>query len=480
MFIDFTPRKIKCLQTVSSPSSPWGIEDGLRFYFAVEVGFQTPDVMISGRKYPEPDVVNNHPIKAGETINLDNFLPQNRTSWQTKSFNVDEGNLVTIWLIGVNEGLPFFGGGGGSGSEVSTKIAQKGSELAIEKLSDAASEEALERSLSSGASSLIEPIPVIGALINAIIELAEFIDESTDCSGSAFIYKKEIIGRDLIAQLIQNRRETTLIFNQSQTLRTSDPSNPCLVPHYEVTLDINLRSIFTINHLQTASNVVPTPAVDFVPYFTFCAKKVNKQLTVWSAQRDFLIEFFPNFKFQLMPLVWKIEGIPLTKQQQTVKINLPVTIQPHQQSMLADVEISCEINLNQHLFLKTKGSDGSYQIRVEAFLPLQSLQPPFKIYQYILRVDGQEMYGDAGYQEYLECVSTKLFLISEKIKKTKYITNKKPFPGQPSKILTETTLNSDQLQVVEQFSTTYKNNISYDIREIEATLQSIVKLLDKF
>jgi hypothetical protein len=135
-----------------------------------------------------------------------------------------------------------------------------------------------------------------------------FIDESTDCSGSVFIYKKEILGRDLIAQLLQNRRIITLNFNQNQSLRTDSPDNPCLTPSYEVTLDINLRSVLKVTPSLTTLKTTTTSPVEFNPIFISCAKKASEPIQVWSEVRDFRIEFIPNFAFQLMPIIWKIEN----------------------------------------------------------------------------------------------------------------------------------------------------------------------------
>lgn len=473
MNIDFTPRSITCHQTVSSPNAPWGMEDGFRLYFAVEVAFQSPDVMISGRKYPEPDVVDNYPIKAGQTINLDTSPPFDRASWQTKVFNVDEGNLVTVWLIGVNEGLPFFGGGGGS-SQFSTKLAHKGGQLLIEKIADEASDEALKRSIAGASEGLIKPVPIVGALASALIELAEYIDESTDCSGSVFIYKKEILGRDLIAQLLQNRRSITLSFNQNQSLRSEAPDNPCLTPSYEATLDINLRSVLKVTPSRTLLKTTTTAPVEFNPLFISCTRKTSEPIQVWSEVRDFRIEFIPNFTFQLMPIIWKIENQILTQQQATATVNLPVTIQPNQQNILADVNIRYEIDLRQHLILYTTGSEGSFQIRVQALLPLQSQQPPFLIYQHILMVDSQDMLGNKGYQEYLDCMGAKLNGLISKIDKTQFVKPRKFLPRQPSKPPVKSRSVRAQKQIAAMgLSDQISVSQTVNVREMEALLGSI-------
>lgn len=88
--------EILCNQTLSSDDAPWGHIDGIRLYFVIEVGFRVPEVMVSGRELQEPDLVDNYTLTPGKVFDLTRYPPQGKADWESRVFNIDEGNLVIL------------------------------------------------------------------------------------------------------------------------------------------------------------------------------------------------------------------------------------------------------------------------------------------------------------------------------------------------------------------------------------------------
>jgi hypothetical protein len=286
MEFTFKPTEILCRQTLSSDESPWGAEDGLRFYFLVEVGFQKPEFMVSDRTFPPPDAVDNHPIKAGGKLVLGDFPPQGRSNWESRVFDIDEGDLVTIGLIGMNEGLPYVAGGGGSG---------KG--------------DTLGQAFGTGIKIIVGSIevPVISSTIEEGIDLAKDLSQFPDCSGTAFIYKRQLTGKELIAELIKSNRRKTITFSKNQSLRTQGGAGDCNVPDYEVQFTIALKSPLKIEEGSADERVSIGPSEDFVPKLTHCVPDGTTP-QVWAINHDKRIWFRPNFNLKLIDLQWEVLG----------------------------------------------------------------------------------------------------------------------------------------------------------------------------
>lgn len=382
MEFTFKPTETTCNQTLSSEESPWGSEDGLRFYFMVEVGFQNPEFMASDRTFPPPDAVDNHPIKAGEKLLLSDFPPQNRSNWESRIFNIDEGDLVTICLIGMNEGLPYVAGGGGSGED-----------------------DTLGQAFATGIKVFVGSVevPVIGPLIEEGIDLAKELSQFPDCTGTVFIYKRQFTGTQLIAELIKSNRRKTLTFSKNQSLRTQFAGGDCHVPDYEVKLDIKLKSHLAITDESRDLKTYIGDREEFIPKFTFCAPE-DAPIEVWAVSYDKEISFRPNFNLKLIDFYWEVLGHRISNSNGDITRQLNVRKQPNNKSASENVTVSYEVDFNKNLTVVTRGEEGAFTLTVKAFLQLSSQDPPLIIYSNHYLVEGQEMEGDENYRAYQKCV----------------------------------------------------------------------------
>jgi hypothetical protein len=437
MEITFEPTEIFCKQPLSSQDSPWGSEDGIRLYFYIEVGTQALEFMQSGREFPQPDVVDNYLMKPGKQINLRNYPPVYRSSWRSKVFNINEGNLVTLTLIGVNEGLPYIaGGGGGFLGSAAGKLAKAAAESAAKKGAEEAAKLGLEVSATA--------VPIIGAAVGAVIDFAEYLNTTVDCYGTAFLYSKQYTGRDLISELIKSKGRASISFPKDSPSLRSGVGRECNTPDYELKLDINLKSKLEIKtNLSNTSDPVKGEEEDFSPLFKVCARG-DQSIKVWAISTDQKIEFIPNFKFKGIDLIWTIEGQALNKANGS--LNLPVNTikQPNNKD---------EIDFDKKLTIFTKGVDGSYTLRVKALLELYSNEPAFTIYSNFVSVEGQVMEGDENYARYLACVAGLL----AKIRRVVW-TKSNLLPGEPIERVKD-------------------NLIRYG--NIEQSLQEVVNLVEK-
>src|SRR5437588_174609 len=113
MNFSFKVLDLKCNSVLSSDDSPWGAEDGIRLMLFVWTGTQHNESIISGREFPEPDLVDNYKFTPGTQLDLWKYPPQNKSTWETDPIDVGDGENVWLAVIGVNEGLPSVEGGGG-------------------------------------------------------------------------------------------------------------------------------------------------------------------------------------------------------------------------------------------------------------------------------------------------------------------------------------------------------------------------------
>lgn len=382
MQFKFAPTEIVCKQHSSSEGSPWGSQDGLRFYFMVEVGFQKPEFMVSNRTYPPPDISDNHPIKAGQTLILKDFPPQNRANWESRVFDIDEGDLVTIGLIGINEGLPYVAGGGGGDADDTLGGAFA---VGIKVFADSAS------------------IPVVSSLIEQGIDLAQELSRFPDCTGTVFIYKQQYTGKQLIAELIKSHKRKTLTFSKNQSIVTHSGHEHCHSPDYEVKFEFRLISQIAIAEQEEDINTYVGDREDFIPRWTFCVPD-GASIQVWAINRDKRIAFRPSFNFSQIDLFWVVEGQRISLDEGDIPVLKNVVRQPNNKSSTENVTIHYVVDFSKNLFLTTKGAEGSFSIRVEAYLQLISHEAPFVIYSTHYHVDGQGMDGDENYYMYLKCV----------------------------------------------------------------------------
>jgi hypothetical protein len=382
MKITFQPDEIICHQTLSSTSSPWGPQDGLRFYFMLEAGLTQKDGMISGRTYPPPDAVDNHPIGNGNTLRLSSFPPTGRGSWLTNVLDIDEDNLVTITLIGMNEGLPYIAGGGGSGPHDTLGAAfALGADIFFKEVH----------------------IPVISSLGEEMIELAHGLSHFPDCTGSAFIYRRQMTGADLIGALLRGQGRLEMRLTRQESLRTQTPRGDCNVPNYDVLLSARLLSDMKVDVVDKPvrrENTEPEPLDALIKH---CAR--GEQIMVWAAQFDREILFKPRFQFRIKRFFWKVEGQEIVNDRGTITAQLIVEKLPAGTTSTGPITVEYVVDFHQNLRLRTTGTAGNYSILVEAFIELSSSEPPLRLFSSHRWIEGQQTEGDEGYQRYIDCVN---------------------------------------------------------------------------
>src|SRR5262245_543328 len=116
MFFTFKLRSVQCNAVLSGEDSMWGQNDGIRVFFLVLTGSGFRQLIISGREFPPPDVMESYSFVPGKKLDLDLFLPMNAADWETDPVDVGETDTVSIAVVGINEGVPYVAGGGGFGS----------------------------------------------------------------------------------------------------------------------------------------------------------------------------------------------------------------------------------------------------------------------------------------------------------------------------------------------------------------------------
>src|SRR5438874_10278956 len=123
MYFSFQLMDVKCNAVLSSDDSPWGKHDGIRVYFLVLTGNNQRELLISGREFPEPDLVDNYSFSPGTQLVLHDYPPQNAPNWLIDLIDVNEADTVWCAVIGINEGMPYVAGGGGG---LSGKLGEAG------------------------------------------------------------------------------------------------------------------------------------------------------------------------------------------------------------------------------------------------------------------------------------------------------------------------------------------------------------------
>lgn len=395
--MDFSFRlvDVKCNAVKSSAASPWGAKDGIRIYFLVFSGNGDYNLAISGREYPEPDIADNLSFIPGKTMLLHDFPSTTTPSWSLRVNDVSETDFVWVAIIGINEGLPYMGGGGGgSASKIGFEAIQKFTEwLAAGPLDNPATEQALSFGF--------------GQLNHAIAG----INSAPECRGLAFAYELAFQARYLFAQHFKKKTQTLLVNpqNAAQGLAIANEANPspgCGVPNYEARLEVVRETVPMVEMVDTPGDGVKGPIQDFNQTFKRC-ENTQRIIYAWPILYDRTLTFTPSFFFAVIPLIWKIDATEIYDPQGTLKVtteaHFPVSDTKIVKPVTIDYTVSSVGGKNK-LTLKTYGAEGNYSVKISLLLKFWGNQPPMVFYEDDVLIEGQQVDGGDDYQAYLNCV----------------------------------------------------------------------------
>ena len=394
MNFSFELSSIKCNAVLSTKNSPWGENDGIRLYFLVFDGNGHYNLMVSGREYPPPDVVDSYSLQPGDSLDLRSYPPTNAPSWESDLFDVDETDYVWVAVIGINEGIAYPGGGGGGTSDQSAFMT------------------GVQEFVKYAASKGFEGAPTdiaVGASFAALNSRLDALNASSDCRGVAFAYEIVFSGKQLLFKGMQQRIQTLVlgdgqgvgplaIINQART--------GCGAAKYEVPLTVTLRQQPMVNVKDAVTSTRTGPATSFAPRFSTCQDQA-KGAEVWPIMYDRAISFTPNFFFATIQMIWRIEDTEIHQLngslRPTTESYTPVDGATVNKPVKVDFEVATVGGINQ-LTLKTSGDDGDYSLKVGLLLKFFDNQAPMIFYEEDVPVWGQDMTGNQAYKAYIGCL----------------------------------------------------------------------------
>jgi hypothetical protein len=412
MLFSFKLLNIKCKTVLSGEDSDWGAEDGIRVFFLVFTGSGFRQLLISGREYPPPDVVESYSFYPGEELDLQFFPPINAPDWETDPADVGETDAVMIAVVGLNEGLPWIGGGGGFGS--GSKAAIAGFEELSQKLSEEAAKQ-FERNMFTGGQ---VGAAAAGAVWVAVVfklleEMVEELNKASDCRGVAFAFELGMSMKFLFQQHLQNKRSTRTLSAASAAgpvhfAALSKVAADCGNPEYEVQLEITRHQLLDLAVEDKKSLPKYGPPRRFEPAFPPCAPK-DRDIYVRPIHYERTITVRPTVpKYGTLHPTWKIEDTELPDNGSDFltlakEVRVPVTSSKEVRNVRVDYEV-ITIGADHLLRLTTRGQDANYTLKVSLSYKFDDNGPWVLFRETDLFVVGQAVAGDDAYHEYVSCL----------------------------------------------------------------------------
>ncbi|NUK54749.1 hypothetical protein HRW14_31720 [Streptomyces lunaelactis] len=397
MDFSFRLRNVTCKSVLSTEDSDWGRQDGIRLVLLAYTANGYHDFRISGRELPEPDLVDNYPFVPGKTLNLDLFPPVKRPDWTLDPVPFGEpADVVRIAVVGINEGLPFVGGGGGFSS-----VTHSGFEELTKQMAETAA---------TGATAAVG-IAVAFELLKAALEGMN----GPDCRGVAFVYQTDLSLKKLLQDHLHNKstRHVLGTANGNQALGiVSGVGVPagCGKPSYEVSLQITREEPLSLEVQDHAGEPRQGNIERFEPSYEPC--RPAELIFIIPTFHDREITFIPSFHYESLKPMWRVEGQELTKQQDELRLQVDVRRPGDEHMTTGQVTVKYrreEVGGIKRLILSTHGEDGDYTLTVGLFLNFEGNVPPppspfVEFESVVVPVVGHLVTGNRAYDQYLSCV----------------------------------------------------------------------------
>ncbi|MFF9090990.1 tetratricopeptide repeat protein, partial [Streptomyces sp. NPDC014991] len=397
MQFSFRLRSVTCRSVLSTDDSPWGRQDGIRVVLIAYSANGYHDFLISGREFPEPDLVENYVFVPGKSLNLDNFPPVGRPDWTLKPVPFGESaDVVKIAVVGINEGLPFAGGGGGFNS-----VTHEGFKQLTEQLAEKAS---------LGITAAVG-LEVAFELLKTALEGLN----GPDCRGVAFVYQTDLSLKKLLQDHLHRKSITHVLgtANGNQALGiVSNVGVPagCGRPSYEAALQATREEPLSLDVQDRASEPRAGDSVEFLPSVKLCrpAEPIFVRPTLFDRE----ITLIPSFHYPSLKPMWRIEDEEVTTDQGVMELQVEVQRPGNEHVTNGKVTVGHrreEVGGIERLILSTTGDDGNYLLSVGLFLNFEGNIPPpptpFVEFDHaFVSVEGFRITGNAAYDQYLSCV----------------------------------------------------------------------------
>jgi hypothetical protein len=410
MLFSFKPLSITCESVLSTEDSEWGEADGIRLYFIVLTTGGFHQVLVSGPEHPVTDPRENYFFRPGKTLDLGQSLPQNAGTWEVMPpAGLSDVDSVMITILGVNEGLPSVGGGGGFGS------AQKANLKGVEEIAKKGAEKAAEKA--AGAAGEVIGGAAFGAAWSLIEGLVEEINRADECRGVAFCYPIELSMRKLLLDHLMRKDLTHRLDAAGPVtglgLVAADQHPPgCGSSRYAVELQIT-----RIDDLHLAVEDVAGQSRQGAPSPVevkeeACRPPLGAEMQTWLTYADHTITFTPTHYFASLKPTWYVNGVELQRHSGSLDFSLPVTSHTGGEETTRSVRVEYERITRQgreNLVLSTKGEDGNFRLDVSLRLNFEGVHPPppdpwVEFRSNYAWVGGSELEGNEAWSTYLRCV----------------------------------------------------------------------------
>ena len=430
-----------CHEILSTPSSNWGAADGIRLYFlAVPSG--NPDlatVKVSKAVAHPHFFEDNFRCVPGTRYDLGANPPLGAPDWELGPFDLAHDDAVAVAIIGVNEGLPWIGGGGGPSpvghadvkvfEKVAEEMAKEGGKEVVQHFGEAAGNAGFAFAW------------------NLVEALAEKVNHATDCRGVAFLYELTFSMKYLLHRHL-GPAKSELRLSASQTpsalsLVATQHRPGCGSPHYEIGLGIS-----RVDDLSMAVDDVETARREgdrtMVPVlYEDCQPAGHEIPFQWPVFTDRTITVVPSvFPSGLSP-TWYLDGVELQRHAGTVTLQKLGDARVGDEPSLHPVTIAYERLTSQgveRLVLRTRGEDGNYPVDVSLRLNFEGTRAHgdewAPVLSEVVRVQGKQIAGNDAYARYMRCVTMKQ--VEQKLR-TKLLQRKleKPLPDEVEQIRRE-------------------------------------------
>lgn len=402
MKFSFELLRIACNRVLSSKDSDWGAADGIRVYFIAVTTGGDHRILVSGREFPPPDICDNYSFVPGKKLDLNQFPPHNAADWELGPVDLSDTDSVAIAILGVNEGLPWIGGGGGFGA------ASKANLKSFEEFAKEAADEALH--VAGGAA-----FASAWTLLEGIIES---INHAPDCRGIAFCYQVELSMKKLLHDHLISKSTTHRLGSQTAVtalglVAKSKQSADCGSPQY----DVDFRIIRNDGLHLLVDDVAGVPRkgerTPFEPQVEECRPVLGMPMFTWPVFVDRTITVTPSHYYPSLKPTWYVNGIELQRDSDTLDLSKPGDAYIGDDILGRPVSLPYERLTSQgieRLVLHTKGEDGNYRLEVELRFNFEGVHPlppddPWADFKStIIWVTGTSLEGNAAWEKYMICV----------------------------------------------------------------------------
>jgi hypothetical protein len=403
------PLKISCESVLSTNSSPWGARDGIRLYCLLTTSGNFRQLLVSGRQFPPPDLVDNYLFTPGAELDLSSFPPHGRTNWESGEIELGSSDFLSIVLIGLNEGLPYIAGGGGFGGPGQRGFYEAQKSLAG-KLADAAS-----KAVEGTAGALTDGI------FEALKTLLEELNSYSDCRGVAFAHSVVLNRKTLLFETLHGPFVLKPLIDEVGIASSLLIKQGCGRPRYSVPASIRRTFTTTLTASTTITSTVQ--GADSVPVTAstaIAACKPQGPMLQWVSLMDRSTSITSSSWFSECSPTWTINGVTVPLESGTLTVPVNATSYVRSGSKFTQQESPREITIDyqqpediggaRRLVLDTKGSDGAFTLTIGLHYNFEGTydhsrpQGEIEIATTQVWIAGQTLAGNEAYEAYEDCV----------------------------------------------------------------------------